>query len=644
MDHNQPHNIRSQNGAKSQTLPILYGEQTSQSEPCSPVDRNTPDSESLSHVLPFSSPVSPSKRPEKSTSESKKSHWFKLPLGSSSKKKKKAKKNTNINEANKKPYMPFAIIDRSRRQQSVMEEDITLKTLPRRDRNSVVIRKSLALDVEDTVSVDNLGDPVDASSFSTSVEDQISPSSLTSASKGRMERGRGHLFRPEWNQAMPLWCDICGDPIISLLYQAIRCQHCGYLCHESCRPGVGLDCPWELEQQSLTDEELQLSVSVGSESEEASVVGDTYSSSAVSEHINEATERSTSSISNSSLVTTTHSKLEHDSETINNPAVANPVESPQEEFYTIKEASAYEVELKRQGIAKEGPVSSEATESETGPREKQVQKWAIRLHRSNTLLSKNSAVQRRSSTLQQKKSSQQSDTLVGSAAGPKLSADPIGTDADSIVSPTSHSTLPSKLKSKDLEKMVADYAKHNPHSDLKIVKKPMSKELSKSKESIFSSSSKKKDQVNQLEFEGFLHVTMCLHRPISVANEVALDFSLESVGKNMSFERSKSENRTTFYLPYGSEHAVRCNSSDSTLRVIKKLLEKFHVADDPRKYVLFDDTTSPDGSVTRRKVKEDEKPLCVVLLRGSTTADRTKHSFVLEENEQPDIQVTKINI
>ena len=151
---------------------------------------------------------------------------------------------------------------------------------------------------------------------------------------------------------------------------------------------MGLDCPWELEQQSLTDEELQLSVSVGSESEEASVVGDTYSSSAVSEHINEATERSTSSISNSSLVTTTHSKLEHDSETINNPAVANPVESPQEEFYTIKEASAYEVELKRQGIAKEGPVSSEATESETGPREKQVQKWAIRLHRSNTLLSK----------------------------------------------------------------------------------------------------------------------------------------------------------------------------------------------------------------------------------------------------------------
>ena len=63
----------------------------------------------------------------------------------------------------------------------------------------------------------------------------------------------------------------------------------------------------------------------------------------------------------------------------------------------------------------------------------------------------------------------------------------------------------------------------------------MSKELSKSKESIFSSSSKKKDQVNQLEFEGFLHVTMCLHRPISVANEVALDFSLESVGKNMRY-------------------------------------------------------------------------------------------------------------
>ena len=43
----------------------------------------------------------------------------------------------------------------------------------------------------------------------------------------------------------------------------------------------------------------------------------------------------------------------------------------------------------------------------------------------------------------------------------------------------------------------------------------------------------------------------------------------------------------------------------------------------------------------RRKVGDDERPLLMVLLlnRGGGGASEEKHSFVLEENEQPDIQV-----
>ena len=53
---------------------------------------------------------------------------------------------------------------------------------------------------------------------------EVSGSSGIDGIGKRRERGKGHQFEVERDKNFPLWCDICGDAIISLLYQPLRCQ------------------------------------------------------------------------------------------------------------------------------------------------------------------------------------------------------------------------------------------------------------------------------------------------------------------------------------------------------------------------------------------------------------------------------------
>jgi hypothetical protein len=367
------------------------------------------------------------------------------------------------------------------RQDSVVEDEIKLHTINRKsivgDRRSLVVGGSAVVVAP-------------------------SPQDLPD------EPGTGHIFKAEPSDGALRWCDICGEPIYSLLYHAVRCENCGYLCHEACRPGVGLDCPYP---------------KAASVSPQATTPEDTS---------------------------------------------PTPTITPNGDV----------------------PVVTAATKNPASP-DKHVQRWARRLHRSNTMYSP-------------------SDTETTSSQ-------------KQVIASHSTSTLPPKLRADDVKKRVLAYAEQNPISDFKMV----------ATESTSSLGDAPSNPNEEAVFEGYLHVTLCLHRPISVANEVALDLSLGSINKNMSFERCKSEKRTTFYLPYGSVLAVRCRSSDKSLSVISSLLSKFAVADDSRKYVLFDDHVKNDIG-HRRRINELEKPLYLSLLWGANS----NHRFVLEENETSEIQ------
>merc|ERR1719282_1762660 len=118
---------------------------------------------------------------------------------------------------------------------------------------------------------------------------------------------------------------------------------------------------------------------------------------------------------------------------------------------------------------------------------------------------------------------------------------------------------------------------------------------------------------------------MNLARPINV-----ISGSRPPSTYNIVSETSTINDRTltTFYLPPGTERALHITSQTTTQDVIKVLLRKFRVADNPHKYALYErqddyrgDSFPRSKSLSRlrlRRLQEDEKPLVLAVLWGRT--------------------------
>ncbi|CAJ1050704.1 ras association domain-containing protein 1 [Xyrichtys novacula] len=55
------------------------------------------------------------------------------------------------------------------------------------------------------------------------------------------DAGVGHDFQPN-SYTHLTWCDLCGEFILGLYKQSVRCTNCSYTCHSRCRPFIQLDC------------------------------------------------------------------------------------------------------------------------------------------------------------------------------------------------------------------------------------------------------------------------------------------------------------------------------------------------------------------------------------------------------------------
>jgi len=143
-------------------------------------------------------------------------------------------------------------------------------------------------------------------------------------------------------------------------------------------------------------------------------------------------------------------------------------------------------------------------------------------------------------------------------------------------------------------------------------------------------------------FSGFIRVDMNLARPINVISGTRPP----SIYNMMSEDTINDKTLTTFYLPPGTEKALHITSQTTTQDVIKVLLKKFRVADNPHKYALYErnddyrqDSFPKSKSLSRlklRRLNEDEKPLVLAILWGKNK-DETK-KFVLQENDPGEIQ------
>lgn len=134
-------------------------------------------------------------------------------------------------------------------------------------------------------------------------------------------------------------------------------------------------------------------------------------------------------------------------------------------------------------------------------------------------------------------------------------------------------------------------------------------------------------------YQGFIRVHMNLVRPINIiAGERPLSI-FETVGGQRE-EDQKSPQRTSFFLPLGTVKALHITSETTVHEVIVALLKKFKVADNPRKFALFECYQEEDNHMILRRMSDFEQPLVLRLLWGGGDI---RHNFSLQENETGDI-------
>ncbi|XP_069693749.1 ras association domain-containing protein 1-like isoform X2 [Periplaneta americana] len=134
-------------------------------------------------------------------------------------------------------------------------------------------------------------------------------------------------------------------------------------------------------------------------------------------------------------------------------------------------------------------------------------------------------------------------------------------------------------------------------------------------------------------FRGFIRVHMNLCRPISVAAGTRPPSIYDILKEDETLEKAL----TSFYLPRDTVKALHVTSETTTHEVIKALLKKFKVVDNPRKFALYERyyEQGETAKVKMRRIAEGEKPL-VLALRWSREKNCSK-MFVLQENETGDI-------
>ncbi|KDR21274.1 Ras association domain-containing protein 1 [Zootermopsis nevadensis] len=134
-------------------------------------------------------------------------------------------------------------------------------------------------------------------------------------------------------------------------------------------------------------------------------------------------------------------------------------------------------------------------------------------------------------------------------------------------------------------------------------------------------------------FRGFIRVHMNLCRPISVVAGTRPPSIYDILKDDETLEKTL----TSFYLPRDTVKALHVTSETTTHEVIKALLKKFKVVDNPRKFALYERhyEQGETAKVKMRRIAESEKPL-VLALRWSREENCNK-MFVLQENETGDI-------
>uniref|UniRef100_A0A3P9L0V4 Ras association domain family member 5 n=1 Tax=Oryzias latipes TaxID=8090 RepID=A0A3P9L0V4_ORYLA len=141
-------------------------------------------------------------------------------------------------------------------------------------------------------------------------------------------------------------------------------------------------------------------------------------------------------------------------------------------------------------------------------------------------------------------------------------------------------------------------------------------------------------------YTGFVQVHLRLSRPVTVQAvekaglEGGFSHSLVPSEEQEETDCGPTEKRTSFYLPQNYITHLHISSLNTTEEVIKGLLKKFEVKDNPRKFALYKQTHR-NGQDLFQKLPLTERPLPLRLIAGP---DTEQLSFVFKENETEEVE------
>ncbi|CAG2113536.1 unnamed protein product [Medioppia subpectinata] len=138
-------------------------------------------------------------------------------------------------------------------------------------------------------------------------------------------------------------------------------------------------------------------------------------------------------------------------------------------------------------------------------------------------------------------------------------------------------------------------------------------------------------------FRGFLRVHLNLSRPINVISGRRPPSIYDIINEEeTNGTLIKRRTLTSFYMPRDTVKNIHITSENTSLHVIKAMLKKFKVVDNPQKFALYLRSQDPVNSelTVLKRIGDNEKPLLIQL---DCDEDMDEKQVVLQENDTGDI-------
>lgn len=142
-------------------------------------------------------------------------------------------------------------------------------------------------------------------------------------------------------------------------------------------------------------------------------------------------------------------------------------------------------------------------------------------------------------------------------------------------------------------------------------------------------------------FRGFIRVHLNLTRPINVIAGTRPPSIYDIIKEDDEAANVARRTLTSFYMPRDTVKNIHITSESTSLEVIRSMLKKFKVIDNPQKFALYQSYPDPDAPETTslskktllKRIGDQDRPLKIAL----DWLDSDEKRFVLQENDTADI-------